>query len=79
MERLNTPNKVAGIKQTKAAIKSQRALVVYVASDAAPQAVSEVVEFCKEMGVELVCDYTRKELAKACRIDVPCAAAAVLK
>ena len=79
MERLITPNKVAGIKQTKAAIKSQNALVVYVANDAAPQAVSEVVDLCKEVNVELVCDYTRKELAKACRIDVPCAAAAVLK
>lgn len=79
MERLNNPNKVAGIKQTKAAIKTQNALVVFVANDAAPQAVSEVVDLCKEMKVELVCDYTRKELAKACRIDVPCAAAAVLK
>ncbi len=79
MERLNTPNKVAGIKQTKAAIKSRKALVVFVGSDAAPSAVGEVIDLCKEMDVELVCDHTRKELAKACRIDVPCAAATVLK
>ena len=79
MERLISHNKVAGIKQTKAAINSGGALVVYVACDADPCAVEVVSKLCCERGIELVCDYTRKELAKACRIDVPCAAAAVLK
>ena len=34
MERLNSSNKVAGVKQTKAAVNSGSASVVYVASDA---------------------------------------------
>ncbi len=79
MERLKNPNKVVGIKQTKAAIKDGCALVVFVANDADPQAVREVVGLCDETKTEIVCKYTRKEIARACRIDVPCAAAAVLK
>ncbi len=79
MERLASHNKVAGIKQTKTAITSGDALAVYVACDADPCAVEGILELCRERGIELVCEYTRKELARACRIDVPCAAAAVLK
>ena len=79
MERLISHNKVAGIKQTKAAIMSDKAAVVYVACDADPCAVDGISILCGERGVEVVCGCTRKELAKACKIDVPCAAAAVLK
>lgn len=79
MERLISHNKVAGIKQTRAAVKARDALVVYIAKDADLHMVSEIASLCEEMNIELVCEYTRKELAKACRIDVPCAAAAVLK
>lgn len=79
MERLVSHNKVAGIKQTTSAINSGEAQVVYVACDADPCAVAGLSELCCERGIDIVSDYTRKELAKACRIDVPCAAAAVLK
>ncbi len=79
MERLISHNKVAGIKQTKAAVNSGKAMVVYIANDVDLHMVSGIASLCEEMNVELVCGYTRKELARACRIDVPCAAAAVLK
>ena len=79
IERLNNPNKVVGIKQTKTAIKSGTATVVYVASDADFCAVEEVLSLCKNNGIELVCDYSRKEIARACKVDVPSAAAAILK
>lgn len=79
MQRLNSSNKVAGIKQTKAAVNNNQALVVYTAKDAGPQLVEPIEALCREKGIELVSDCTRKELAKACHIEVPCAAAAVLK
>ncbi len=79
MERLISHNKVVGIKQTKAALKAGGADVVYVAADAEPSLVAEIVELCEAGRTELVLGHTRKELAKACKIDVPCASAAVLK
>lgn len=79
MERLASHNKVAGIKQTKAAIKSGEAIAVYVACDVDPSLIAEVVALCEKFSVELVAEPTRAELAKACKIDVPCAAAAALK
>lgn len=79
MEKLNTPYKVVGIKQTKAAIRDGRAMTVYIADDADFDAISDVIELCASVGVESVHAPTLKELGRACGIDVPCAAAAVLK
>lgn len=79
MERLNSSNKVAGVKQTKAAVNSGSASVVYVASDADITLTEPIINLCKEKGVEIVLGHTRKELAKAAHIEVPCAAAAIIK
>lgn len=79
MQRLDSFNKVAGLKQTRAAVLSGKAAVVYLAMDSAPNIVDEVSKLCCGHGVEIVSVGTRRELAKACRIDVPCAVAAALK
>ena len=79
MDRLGSAEKVAGIKQTKNVIISGSAALVYIACDANPSMIQEISDLCAEYGVEAISDYSRKELAKACKIDVPCAAAAVLK
>lgn len=79
MERLNSSNKVAGIKQTKAAADSGSASVVYVASDADITMTEPIINLCREKNIEIVVGMTRKELAKAAHIEVPCAAAAILK
>ena len=79
MESLKHRNKVVGIKETKNAIKAGAADVVYIAEDADFYAVQPLREICAEMGVRLGSVPTRKELAKACGINVPTAAAAVLK
>ncbi len=79
MHRLNSSNRVAGVKQTKAAVAENKVQVVYLACDAAPTMTEPIARLCREKGIELISDCTRKELAKACRIDVLCAAAAVLK
>lgn len=79
MHRLNSSNKVAGVKQTKLAALENSAQVVYLASDAVPTMTEPIAQLCREKGIELVENCTRKELAKACKLDVLCAAAAVLK
>ncbi len=75
----SSKNKVAGVKQTKNAIISRQALMVYVAYDADEALTGQITALCEENGTELVSDFSRKELARACRIEVPCAAAAVIK
>lgn len=79
MDKLANVEKVVGIKQTKNAIVSGRALRVYIASDTKDELIAELVGLCEEHKVEVVSNYNRKELAKACKVDVPSAAAAVLK
>lgn len=79
MESLKHRNKVVGIKETKNAIKAGAADVVYIAEDVDFYAVQPLRELCAEMGVRLEAVPARKELAKACGINVPTAAAAVLK
>ena len=79
MDRLLSAKKVAGIKQTKNAIITGDAIVVYIAEDVDPSIKKEVSALCDENNIEIVSVGSRKELAKACKIDVPCAVAAVLK
>ena len=79
MEKLKTPYKVIGIKQTKAAIRDGKAMTVYIADDAAFSVISDVIELCRGAGIDPVHVPTLKELGRACGIDVPCAAASVVK
>lgn len=79
MEKLKTPYKVVGIKQTKTAIRDGKAMTIYIADDADFSVISDVIELCRCAGIEPVRVPTLKELGRACGIDVPCAAAAVLK
>lgn len=79
MENLKHSRKVIGIKETKNAVKNDTAQTVYVASDADPRLVQNLRDLCALSEVECVSASSRKELAKACGVDVPTAAAAVLK
>ena len=72
-------NKVIGVKQVKNALKSGRADMVYVADDADTSVTQSIFEMCRENGIEPIIVETRKELGRACGIDVCTAAAATLK
>lgn len=78
MDKLNTHNRVAGIKQTRAAILSGKSECVYVAADAQPSAVAEILELCRDNGISPVTEYSAHDIGRACSIDVPCAAAAII-
>ncbi len=78
MERLVSPNKVMGVKQVKNAVLRETASVVYIAQDVDKGILDEIIELCKEKKIETVLVSTRKELAKHCKIDVPCAVAALI-
>lgn len=79
MENLKNRNKVVGVKQVKNAVKSGRADMVYIADDSDISVKSSMFELCRENGIEPIIVETRKELGRACGVDVYTAAAATLK
>lgn len=78
MERIASSAKVVGIKQTRNALSEKKARVVYTAEDVAPGMLDEIIKLCEAEKTERIVVPTRKELAKLCKVDVPCAAAALL-
>lgn len=79
MEKLKDKKFVAGLKQTKKAVLKGEAYAVYIACDADVFAASPLEELCKKNEVEVIRKATMKELAGAFGIEVPTAAAALVK
>ncbi len=78
MERLRNLPKVVGLKQSEKAIRQGKAELAYLATDADGW-VKEVLEkICAQYQVPLQMVPSKKELAKACRIEVPAACAVLL-
>ena len=78
MKRLVSPSKVMGVKQTKNAVLQNKALVVYFARDVDIGILDEIISLCRDKGIETVPVSSKKELAKLCKIDVPCAVASII-
>lgn len=78
MERLrNLPHKV-GLKQSEKAIRQGKASLAYLATDADGWVKDALEKACAESKVPLRMVSSRRELAKACRVDVPAACAVLL-
>ena len=78
MDRLNTEEKVVGLKQSRRAVMSGKAKLVYIARDADMHVIFPFERICEEKGVEIVYVNNMKELAKACRVEVKTAVAVLL-
>ncbi len=79
MERIKTSTHVVGLKQTKKAIEAGSANLVFIARDADLHVVFPLEKLCEGKNTEVVYVNNMKELAKACRVDVPTAVAAIVK
>lgn len=79
MERLKTAQKVVGLKQSKKAVLQGRANLCFVAEDVDPWMANPFLALCQEQGVEVVKAPSMKELAKACKVEVPTACAVILE
>lgn len=79
MERIKTSTRVVGLKQTKKAVDSGRAEIVYIAKDADGHVVIPLEKMCEGKIAEVVYVESMKELGKACHVDVPTAVAAIVK
>ena len=71
--------KVVGTKQALRALKAGTAARVYVCSDADTFIYQQVVREAEEAGVPCVRATSMKELGMICGVDVPTAAAALLR
>ena len=80
MEKLaSAARKVVGTKQVTRALKAGTAARAYVANDADTFIFQQVVRAAEDAGIPCVRVETMKELGMACGVEVPTAAAAVLK
>lgn len=71
-------NKVVGIKQTRKAIKENKAKIVYLAEDVDRHLFKEIQNLCEENYIEVHYAKTMKELGKACGIEIKAASAAII-
>ncbi len=78
MDRIKENPHVVGLKQSKKAIESGKAQLVFVARDADSHVVFPLERLCEAKKVEVVYVNNMKELAKACHVEVPTAVATIL-
>jgi len=71
--------RVVGARQVLRALKDGSAQEVFLALDAAPPLRQQIERAAKESGVPLTTVAAMEELSQLCRVDVPSAAAAVIK
>lgn len=77
-EKQDQAETVTGLRQTKKAVVQARASRVWLACDADPALTQPILLLCRENGVPVETDRSMQQLGKMCRIDVGCAAAAIL-
>ena len=75
----NGAKRVVGTKQVTRALKAGTAVRAYVASDADTFIFQQVIRAAEEARVPCIRVETMKELGKASGVEVPAAAAALLK
>ena len=79
LEELAEREWVTGLKQTKRALSEGHAERVFLACDADESLLAPVLKLCHENSVPVCSTCTMQQLGRACRIQVRCAAAAVLR
>lgn len=71
-------NRVVGFKQTRKAIKENRAQLVYLTEDVDQNLFEEIKALCQENHVKISYVKSMKELGNACGIDTKAASAVLL-
>ncbi|MBQ8577543.1 MAG: ribosomal L7Ae/L30e/S12e/Gadd45 family protein [Clostridia bacterium] len=69
---------IAGLNQTKKAVRAARVSTVYLADDADEHVRRQVLSLCAENDTAVSTGSTMDELGKRCGIDVGCAVCAEL-
>lgn len=69
---------VAGLNQTKKAIRAKRVSAVYLADNADEHVRAQIKALCEADGMTVITGSTMEALGKMCGIDVSCAVCASL-
>lgn len=77
--KLETDEKVVGIKQVRKALLDGYVRKIYIAEDAEKDLVNQIIQISKERQIQIKHVESMRELGKACNIDVNAAVAALLK
>ena len=78
MTELASQEKVVGVKQSRKAIRENRAKRVYLACDADPAITEPVADACAAQSIPVETAYTMSQLGHACQITVGAAVVALL-
>ena len=78
IDRLQSANRVVGLKQTLHAIEDGKTESVFIARDADDRVRVPVEALCKQKQLTIFFVDTTEELGKACGIDVGAAVAAII-
>ena len=71
--------RVAGVRQVLRGLKENALSDVFVALDAAPHLRQQIMEAARDAEVAVHTVSTMEDLARMCRVDVPSAAAGLLR
>jgi len=71
--------RVVGVRQVLRGLKENALEAVFLSLDAAPHLRQQVEQAAREAGVPIQTVSTMEELSQLCRVDVPSAAAGVLR
>jgi len=74
----NSANVIIGLKQTLKAIQGDKAIKVYLATDADEFIKRSIAEACAQKNLETIYISTMRELGEACGIDIGASTAAVI-
>ncbi len=72
------PRRTVGTKQTARAVEKGEAVAVFVARDAEPHVVRQLVSQCRQKGIQVHEIDTMRELGLSCGVKVGAASAAIL-
>ena len=79
LKALQAKEKVAGVKQSKRAIREDLAKEVFLAADADPALITPLARLCEEKGVPVHGEFTMRQLGQAAGIQVGAAVVTLLK
>lgn len=79
LEKLRAREKVIGAKQSRRAVRSGQAQMLFLASDADPALTKPLEEQCLDRQIPVVTEFTMRELGQAAGIQVGAAVVALLK
>ena len=78
-KRLETNDKIVGIKQVRRALGLEEVETVYIAEDADLNLVQDIIDSCKKHNIPIIKVENMEKLGGLCKIDVNAAIAAVYK